>query len=495
MITIHSARRIGLAVLMGSTLVATSYFGGNPVNPVQAQVTSGWTQPANLADLIEVVSPAVVKVTAHAGAVRNANVESAPRGGQGDKSGTRPEGPLGEMFREFFNDPRFGQGQRPQGPQRRNGGLGSGFVISEDGIIVTNNHVIEGAGQLTITLRDGREYEAEVLGTDPRTDLAVLKVIEDVTLPFVNWGDSDVTRVGDPVFAVGSPFGLSGTVTAGIVSARGRDIGAGPYDDFLQIDAPINPGNSGGPLFDPNGTVIGVNTAIVAPGGGNVGIGFSIPSELAQDIVAEIVESGTVTRGWLGVSIQPVTADIAESLGMETVTGLIVADVTPDSPAQRAGILSGDIILSFNDKVIEDTGDLTRAVADAEAGDTETVTIFRSGETQDVPVTIGTLESDVIRASLSGDVMPSETEAPLGLSLQPDDGGLLIDDVVRGSAAAEAGLRPGDRVLSVNQQPVTTRDAFGAILSRAMEKTRATVLLQVERDGARRFLTLPVSQG
>ena len=283
---------------------------------------------------------------------------------------------------------RFEQ-QMPQG--RPQGGLGSGFIISEEGQIVTNHHVVAGASTVTVKLADGRSFDAEVLGSDPATDIALLSIKADVDLPFVNFGASDDMRVGDEVVAVGNPFGLSSTVTSGIISAKSRDINAGPYDEFIQTDAAINRGNSGGPLFNNDGDVIGVNTAILSPGGGSVGIGFAVPSDVVRDVVADLSDDGTVTRGWLGVNIRPMSDEVAQVLGFENTKGAVVEAVTEDSPAAKAGLQKNDIILSFDGTHITALGDLTRAVAAKDPDESAAITVLRRGKELVLTATIGTL--------------------------------------------------------------------------------------------------------
>ncbi|WP_298858212.1 trypsin-like peptidase domain-containing protein [uncultured Sulfitobacter sp.] len=277
-------------------------------------------------------------------------------------------------------------------PQARpQGGLGSGFIISEEGQIVTNHHVVAGATTVKVKMADGRTFNAEVIGSDPATDIALLSIKADVDLPYVSFGTSEEMRVGDEVVAVGNPFGLSSTVTSGIISAKSRNINAGPYDAFIQTDAAINQGNSGGPLFNNEGDVIGVNTAIISPGGGSVGIGFAVPSDIVRDVVADLSDDGIVTRGWLGVSIRPMSEEVAEVLGFDNATGAVVEAVAKDSPASNAGLEKGDIILSFDSSDIKELGDLTRAVAAKNPDDSATVTVLRRGKEKTLTVTIGTL--------------------------------------------------------------------------------------------------------
>ncbi len=328
--------------------------------------TADAVPPGGYADLVEEVSPAVVFIEVTAKAAR--------------ASETMPP-----QMRRFFGDQMPGQ----SGPRQ---GLGSGFIISEDGTIVTNHHVVAGAETVKVKLADGRSFDAEVTGSDPMTDIAVLKVMADVALPTVSFGTSETLRVGDEVVAVGNPFGLGGTVTSGIISALSRDIRSGPFDDFIQTDAAINRGNSGGPLFNNAGEVIGVNTAIISPGGGSVGIGFAVPSDLVQAVVDDLADDGQVARGWLGVNIRPMTEEVAQVLGYDTPKGAVIEAVSKDSPADAAGLQKGDIILSFGTVEIADLRDLTRAVATTTPQEAATVTVLRKGREITLDVTVGTLK-------------------------------------------------------------------------------------------------------
>lgn len=475
--------------LLGTTAAAFGAVG--MIMPLQGTAQTAtvapiaWTQPANLADLIEVVSPAVVKITAtHTSKV----TENIPKGMSPDNL---PSGPMGEMFKHFFDEQQGGMKQfrNPQPSQA----LGSGFIVGESGIIVTNNHVVSGADKLSVTLKDGREFTAKLLGVDPKTDLAVLKIETDGKLPTVGWGNSEKLRVGDPVFAVGAPFGLTGSVTSGIVSARGRDIGAGPYDDFIQVDVPINKGNSGGPLFDAQGNVVGVNTAIYSPSGGSVGIGFSIPADLAKSIVSEIVTNGQVERGWLGVRIQNVTNDIAESLGLDKAKGVIVDSVQEDSPAKEAGVKAGDVIIGFGGKEIGDVGDLTLAVADAIIGENAQMQVYRAGKAVVLAPRISKLKTDAVAVSSSG-MSPDYNFNTLGLVLQAEGDSVIITAVKPVSSAETAGLQEGDIVISVNQKPVKSLSDVDTAIVEAKGAGRPSVLVQIKRDDASRFVAIPLSE-
>ena len=388
--------------------------------------------PVQLADLIERVQPSVVNIST----ARDVTPPVSSR----DRRGSDAD----EFFRRFFESP---PGPRSRAPTR---GEGSGFVIEDSGYVVTNNHVIEGADEIVVTLHDGTRLDAELVGRDPKTDLALLKVDSDTSLPAVSFGNSDRARVGDWVVAIGNPFGLGGTATAGIISARGRDIQSGPFDDFIQIDAPINRGNSGGPVFNTAGEVIGINTAIYSPNGGSVGIGFAIPAAQAESIVAQLRDSGDVERGWLGVQIQSVSEDIADSLGLENDNGALVADVVPDSPAADADLRPGDVILSFNGKSIGDIKDLTRTVAQTAADERVPVQVYRDGDTHTLEVVIGRLDeprspmAENRADHLGFSLAPLTDSLRERLRLPEETEGALIVEVTPGTAAAAKGLRRGD---------------------------------------------------
>jgi serine protease Do len=475
------------ALALGAALPAAAHA---QASPAQAAPRGGWASGPSLADLVEDVSPAVVQITAR-------RAGPAVAGLPGDEL---PEFFRDGPFREFFG-PEFrapsGPGA-PRAPEVRAGG--SGFLVDGTGVIVTNNHVVDGATEVTVTLQDGRELDAEVLGLDPKTDLAVVRIDADDLPAPVRWGDSDAARVGDPVFAMGAPYGLGGTVTAGIVSARGRNLNSGPYDDFIQVDAPINYGNSGGPLFNGQGEVIGVNSQIYSPSGrsgGNVGIGFAIPAELAQDVVAEIVTHGAVERGWLGVSIQPVTREIAEGLGLDEAEGALVAEVNDASPAAHAGVEVGDVVTRFGDVDIGDVRDLTRAVADADPGAHLRMTVVRDGRERTLRVEVAaspaeSAPSKLARAEGAPRVAGVDLDR-LGLRLADEEGDVVVAEVTPDGPAAEAGIAPGDRVTRVNQSEVGSAEAAREAVTAALESDRSAVLLQVERNGQRRFVGVPFS--
>ncbi len=459
----------------------------------QMLITPG---PASFSELVKTVKPAVVNISISGHAPGRAQ----PFGGQEFRG--FPEGsPFQEFFQEYFgNRQSFGgrPGMREQSAASEFRAVGSGFIISDDGYVVTNNHVIEHAEKIDVVLQDGTRYEATVQGRDPKTDLALLKVDADEELPFVVLGSSDDAEVGDWVLAVGNPFGLGGTVTAGIISARGRDIQAGPFDDFLQIDAPINRGNSGGPLFDGSGRVIGINTAIYSPSGGSVGIGFAIPSEMASDIIDQLKVAGVVERGWLGVEFQPVNEAVAASLGLDGAQGALVAGVVEDGPAEKAGVQVGDVILRMDGEKLDDPKDLPRMVAAARSGERVEFDVLRDGKTRTLKVKIGASEVEPTLAAVKAGGEP----ARLGVQLQaltPDvrqrygieaADGVLVMNVQQDSPAARAGIRPGQVITMVGQKPVTSPGDVAEAVEQAAEAGRPSVLLMLEQRGARRFVAV-----
>lgn len=466
----------------GSSVAATA--AAQLALPAMAQ-DARWGSLPNLADLVEAATPSVVQIN-----VRQSAKVRTMAGPQGNPFEGTP-------FERYFGAPGQGGpgGQGDEMPDQR--GSGSGFFI-EGGYIVTNNHVVEDASKMTVVFTDGRELPATLVGTDPKTDLAVIKVDTKSASRALPWGDSASARPGDSVFAIGAPFGLGNTVTAGIVSARGRDIRSGQYDDYIQVDAPINPGNSGGPLFDRSGAVIGVNSAIYSPSGGNVGVGFSIPSALAKGIVQQIIEHGSVQRGWLGVGIAPVTQDIASSLKLASAKGAMVSQVTDDSPAAKAGLREGDIILAFGDRQVDHIQDLTRAVADTKAGTTRDVKIFRDGRQQTLKVNIAALKDDSaepVLASASGDTGKAAglSLADLGLSLSATGGDVVVSSVKVNSPASDAGVRVGDKLLKVNQASTGTPEAAKKAVDEARKQNGTAVLLQFDRAGAKYFVGVPFS--
>ncbi len=499
-----SAATLALAGVIGFGAV------GAGTSPVLAQAVN--VQPAaqmpSFADVVQQVTPAVVSVQV------KSNVQPASN----DTPFSGPEGfdnlpedhPLQRFFREFRGergergernfrrDDRRGDGRRFD-RRARPTSQGSGFFISDDGFLVTNNHVVRDGQEFTIVLNDGKEFTATLVGSDPRTDLAVLKVDgKGQKFTYVDFADDTATRVGDWVVAVGNPFGLGGTVTAGIVSARGRDIGAGPYDDFIQIDAAVNRGNSGGPAFNLNGKVVGINTAIFSPSGGNVGIAFAIPASTAKQVIADLRDNGSVKRGWLGVQIQPVTDEVAESLGLTSAKGALVSAPQVDSPGAKAGIKSGDVITTVNGTAIEGPRELSRMIAGLGPNTNADVVVWRDGKSETLKVMLGELPTDGQQATLNqpGPVEPGTLD-DLGLTVTRNDkgAGLVVTDVDPDSPAAERGIQAGDVITSINSVEVKdTRDVTNAMKS-ASDAGRKSVLVQVQRDDNTRFVPLPITKG
>jgi len=479
--------------LAGTYLVTTTEVAARlpEANPTAGAAFAG---PPSFAEVAQRVTPAVVNVTVTSShGPEQRHPRSGPR--------VPEESPHHDFFQRFFD----GHSPIPEGfaMPRQSLGQGSGFIIDAEGHIVTNNHVVPDAAEVQVLLNDGSRYPAEVKGRDPKTDLALLKIDAGKPLPYVELGDSDGTRVGDWVLAVGNPFGLGGSVSAGIVSARGRDINSGPYDDYMQIDAPINRGNSGGPLFDAGGRVVGVNTAIYSPSGGNVGIGFAIPSSTARAVVAQLKASGHVDRGWLGVQIQAVTDEVAASLGVSPKQGALVASLVPGSPASRAGLRAGDLILSVGDTRIDEIKALPRLIADTKAGTKLVLEVLRNGANEQVPVVIGAMPTQDRVAAVTDDSTDGG-KPRLGLYLSPltpesrkshgiDDEaqGVLVADVESGSPAQKAGIRPGSLISMVGQRPITEPDEVVASVRKATENHRDSVLLLVEQDGEKRFVAVP----
>jgi serine protease Do len=452
----------------------------------------GTARPVGFADIVDKVKPSVisVRVKMDAGAQSTGlNEDDLPV-------------PKGSPFEFFFK--RFGE-ERPNAPgaQRRHQfttGQGSGFFISSDGYAVTNNHVVEKAESVEVTTDDGKTYTAKVIGTDSRTDLALIKIDGRSDFPYVKLSDQ-APRIGDWVLAVGNPFGLGGSVTAGIVSARGRDIGAGPYDDFIQIDAPVNKGNSGGPTFDVDGNVIGVNTAIFSPSGGSVGIAFAIPAETVRTVVAQLKDKGAVTRGWIGVQIQPVTADIADSLGIKKAEGALVAEPQAGSPAAKAGIKSGDVILSVNGETVKDARALARTISAMAPGTSVKLGLLHNGKEDTVSVTLGELPKER-QARLDTDEQhgnQSSDVPKLGLSLAPankvsgyDGDGVVVTGVDPSGPAADHGFKTGDVILEVSGKTVSTPADVSKAVGDAHTSGKRTVLMRVKSGEATRFVAIPL---
>ncbi|MEX2691996.1 DegQ family serine endoprotease [Rhizobium mongolense] len=525
--------RRSLALLAGVALLANIGLTG----AAEAQSTPPLNGPASVADLAEGLLDAVVNIST------SQNI----KGDEG--AGPAPRAPDGSPFQEFFND-FFNKQQGGPGGNHNVSSLGSGFVIDPSGYIVTNNHVIEGADDIEVNFANGTKLKAKLIGTDTKTDLSVLKVEPRTPLTAVKFGDSSDMRIGDWVMAIGNPFGFGGSVTVGIISGRGRNINAGPYDNFIQTDAAINKGNSGGPLFNMKGEVIGINTAIISPSGGSIGIGFSVPSELAAGVVNQLREFGETRRGWLGVRIQPVTDDVADSLGLDTAKGALVAGVIKGGPVDNGSIKAGDVILKFDGKPVNEMRDLPRVVAESPVGKEVDVVVLRDGKEQTVKVTLGRLEDSDQAASNDADTSPdgvinpdpeenddmdepnpdqdqvqpapdgkgqTDQQAPvtpdartpkdvLGLSLSQlspeirktfgiaeSVDGVVVTEVAPGSAAAEKGLKAGDVIVEVAQEFMKSPDAVAAkVQSLKQEGRRNAQLMIASANGDLRFIAVPM---
>jgi serine protease Do len=408
----------------------------------------------------------------------------------------RPSPFQSREFRDFFGDDFFRHffGQIPEEKMKQRS-LGSGVVVSEDGYILTNNHVVADADEILVTFSEEEKYEAKIIGRDPKTDLALIKINVENTIPAASLGDSDKLRVGDWVVAIGNPFGLGSTVTAGIVSAKGRVIGAGPYDNFIQTDASINPGNSGGPLFNLDGEVIGINTAIVSQGGGNVGIGFAIPINMAKSVMPQLKEKGKVIRGWLGVSIQSVTPEIKEKFGLKTKDGALIGDVTKDSPAEKGGLKRGDLIINFDGKKVKEMNILPSMVAETPVGKKVGIIIIRKGKEKRLIVKVGELEEDTrvaaaipeIEENFGLSVQELTPELAEGLSLKGEKG-VVISGVRRGSPASEAGLQRGDLIQEIERQTVENMDDYKKIIQESASKKQ--ILMVIRHRGHTRYVVL-----
>ena len=504
MIKNSNRRRAALAVIgLGSVLaLCPQVWAQTPATNGTAGIPApgAMMQQESFAPLVKRVLPAVVNISVTEG------TKASPMADQESEGQDFRQSPFDEMLRRFFdqqgqNNP-FDQAPGDNGIKRI--ALGSGFIIDAEGHIVTNNHVVGDATKVEVTLQDGDKYTAKIVGRDPRTDLAVLKIDAGKSLPYVSFGDSDAAQIGDWVVAVGNPFGLGGSVTTGIISARGRDIHTGQFDDFLQIDAPINRGNSGGPTFNLSGQVIGINTAIYSPNGGSVGIGFAVPSNVAKTVVAALEQHGKVVRGWLGVQIQKVTPAIAGSLGLKSDHGALVAMVTPGSPSAAAGLKQGDVILGFNGKDITKLRDLPHDVAADQPGSKATLTVWRDGKQTQVDVKLGEMPANPQVASAGGDEGQSGGDshaAAMGLHLAPlnnelrselhlghDVHGVVITSVDNGSVADNLGLIRGDVIMSINQQPAGSPKEAADKLHEIANAPKKSALLLLNRHGVTQYL-------
>jgi serine protease Do len=526
--TLRPNFRRSLALFAGAVLAANVGLSGI----VRAEGVPPASGPSSVADLAEGLLDAVV------------NISTSQNVKDDEGAGPAPHAPDGSPFQEFFND-FFNKGQGNKGNNHNVSSLGSGFVIDPAGFIVTNNHVIEGADDIEINFANGTKLKAKLIGTDTKTDLSVLKVEPKAPLKFVKFGDSSTMRIGDWVMAIGNPFGFGGSVTVGIISGRGRNINAGPYDNFIQTDAAINKGNSGGPLFNMKGEVIGINTAIISPSGGSIGIGFSVPSELASGVVDQLREYGQTRRGWLGVRIQPVTDDVADSLGLDAAKGALVAGVIKGGPVDNGTIKAGDVILKFDGKAVNEMRDLPRVVAESPVGKDVDVVVLRDGKEQTVKVRLGRLEdSDQAAANdatpdnsqggvinpdpdenqdmdqpntgdqnqpvpdgkgqvtpdtatpknvlgLSLSLLSAETRKSFGIAESVD--GVLVTEVTPGSASAEKGLKPGDVIVEVAQEFMKSPDAVAAkVQSLKQEGRRNAQLMIASANGDLRFIAVPM---
>jgi serine protease Do len=489
---ILSARRVLL--LAGVAGLSASLVAGANLMPSRTGSTltgiayaQDAQRPVGFADIVEKVKPAVISV--------RVKVDTGARmmGLEGN-----PAFPPNSEMERFFR--RFGTPDSEQRAPRNRlvTGQGSGFFISADGYAVTNNHVVDKADAVEVTTDDGKSYTAKVIGTDPRTDVALIKVEGRSDFPYVKFAEH-TPRIGDWVIAVGNPFGLGGTVTAGIVSARGRDIGAGPYDDFIQIDAPVNKGNSGGPTFDVDGNVIGVNTAIFSPSGGSVGIAFAIPASTVQSVVGQLKDKGAVTRGWVGVQIQPVTPEIADSIGLKRAEGALVAEPQPNGPAAKAGIVAGDVITAVNGTPVKDARDLARQIGSIAPGTTVRLTVWRKGEEKTFSMALGELPNERdARVTSSDSATPHGSDVPrLGLSLAPagqvagsGSEGVVVTKVDPDGAGSEHGFQTGDIILEVGGKKVSSPADVRTALNEAQREGKRSVLMRVKSGETTKFVAL-----
>lgn len=483
-------------LLLGAALGASGAFlaiSGSSLLATAAPLSQTPVAPqAGFAPLVARVKPAVVQISIISVAQQESDDQSdaGPQAMPGMGDGM--PGDFGDMLRRYFRQHRGGG----QGMEQR--ALGSGFIIDPAGYIVTNNHVVDGAHLVSVTLTDGKKYKAKVIGRDAKTDLALVKIDAGHALPYVSFGDSDNEHEGDWVIAVGNPFGLGGTVTAGIVSGHGRDINSGPYDDFLQIDAPINPGNSGGPLFNQSGQVVGIDTAIYSPSGGSVGIGFAIPSNVARNIVDQLREHGKIARGYLGVQMQPLTDTLAKAVGLPNDQGVLVDAVTKNSPASHANLQQGDVIMAFNGHAITGTRDLAMAVASTPAGKSVSMTVWRDGHSRDQQITVGTQEATRVASAAD-----SQSEKPVGMSLEaltpdmrdqlnlaPGASGVVVAQVTPGSDADQSGVQAGDIIQRVGGETVHSPDQVASAIHNAEHNKKDAISMLVMRDGVSSYLGL-----
>jgi serine protease Do len=513
--SLFSARKFALMASVFAGLgVAVYGFGPShgPVDifssPAHAQVNNEVRKvekPVGFADIVERVKPSVISVKVNIAE----KVVSKDDGANNDDSPFQPGSPMERFFRRFGGPDGMPPGMRggPHGGRGAVTGQGSGFFISADGYAVTNNHVVDGADKVEVTTDDGKTYSAKVIGTDARTDVALIKVEGGSNFPFAKLSDGK-PRIGDWVLAVGNPFGLGGTVTAGIVSASGRDIGNGPYDDFIQIDAPVNKGNSGGPAFNTEGEVMGVNTAIYSPSGGSVGIAFSIPASTVKNVIAQLKDKGSVSRGWIGVQIQPVTTDIADSLGMKKAEGALVAEPQASGPAAKAGIESGDVITAVNGEAVKDARELARTIGGLAPGNAVKLNVLHKGQDKVVNLTLGQLpnsmeaKADTDDDSAKGSANKGTDVPRLGLTVAPANSvagagkdGVVVTEVDPKSAAAERGFKEGDVILEVAGKSVTNAGDVREAINAARTDNKNSVLMRVKSGGSSRFVAVPLAKG
>jgi serine protease Do len=512
--SLFSARRFALMASVVAGLGVAAY-GLSPqgevdifTSPAHAQVNNEVrkvAQPIGFADIVEHVKPSVISVK-----VNITEKTSAKDDNNNDDSPFQPGSPMERFFRRFGGPDGLPPGLRgnPRGGHGMVTGQGSGFFISADGFAVTNNHVVDGADKVEVTTDDGKVYKAKVIGTDARTDLALIKVEGGSDFPFAKLSDGK-PRIGDWVLAVGNPFGLGGTVTAGIVSASGRDIGNGPYDDFIQIDAPVNKGNSGGPAFNTEGEVMGVNTAIYSPSGGSVGIAFSIPASTVKSVIAQLKDKGSVSRGWIGVQIQPVTADIADSLGLKKAEGALVAEPQANGPAAKAGIESGDVITAVNGETVKDARELARTIGGLAPGASVKLDVLHKGTSKVVNLTLGQLPN-TLEAKADNDNNDDDkgsatkgTDVPkLGMTVAPANSvagagkeGVVVTEVDPKSAAAERGFKEGDVILEVAGKTVANAGEVREAINAARADNKNSVLMRIKSGGSSRFVAVPLAKG
>jgi len=511
--SLFSARKFALMASVVAGLGVAAY-GLSPrgsvdifTSPAHAQVNNEVrkvAQPVGFADIVEHVKPSVISVKV------NINEKVSSKDDNNDDSPFQPGSPMERFFRRFGGPDGLPPGLRgnPRGGHGMMTGQGSGFFISADGYAVTNNHVVDGADKVEVTTDDGKVYKAKVIGTDARTDLALIKVEGGSDFPFAKLSDGK-PRIGDWVLAVGNPFGLGGTVTAGIVSASGRDIGNGPYDDFIQIDAPVNKGNSGGPAFDTEGEVMGVNTAIYSPSGGSVGIAFSIPASTVKSVIAQLKDKGSVSRGWIGVQIQPVTADIADSLGLKKAEGALVAEPQANGPAAKAGIESGDVITAVNGETVKDARELARTIGGLAPGVSVKLNVLHKGTDKVVNLTLGQLPN-TLEAKADNDNNDDDkgsatkgTDVPkLGMTVAPANSvagagkeGVVVTEVDPKSAAAERGFKEGDVILEVAGKTVANAGEVREAINAARADSKNSVLMRIKSGGSSRFVAVPLAKG